>query len=66
MVGVVLGGDVGDVFSFVVVELFEYEGEGVGVLGEEGGVGVVVVFGFFEGFGKERDEGVEVFLLVCS
>lgn len=49
-VGAVPGGDVGDVLGLVVVELLEHEGEGVGVLGEEGGVCVAAVLGSVEGF----------------
>ena len=46
-VGAVPGDNVGDMFTFVVVKLLEHEGKGVGVLGEEGGVGVAAVFGLF-------------------
>lgn len=49
-VGAVPRGDVGDVLGLVVVELLEHEGEGVCVLGQEGGVCVAAVLGPVEGF----------------
>lgn len=65
-VGAVPGGDVGDVLRLVVVELLEHEGDGVGVLREEGGVGVAAVLGPVEGFRKLGDDAVEVGLLGCE
>ena len=62
-VGAVPGCDVGDVLGLVLVELLEEQGEDVGVLGEEVGVGVAAVLGLFEGLGEEGYEGVEVLFL---
>jgi hypothetical protein len=59
-VGTVPGGNVRDVFGLVFVELLEHEGDGVGVLREEGGVGVAAVFSPVEGLRKFGDDVVEI------
>jgi hypothetical protein len=49
--------------GLVLVELSKEVGHGVGVLGEEFGVGIATEFGLFEAFGEEGDMSVDVLFL---
>ncbi|KAI6767827.1 hypothetical protein HG530_005836 [Fusarium avenaceum] len=57
------GGYVADVFGLVLVELSKQVGHGVGVLGEELGVGIATELGLFEAFGEEGNMSIDILFL---
>jgi hypothetical protein len=50
-------------FGLVLVELSKQVSHGVGVLGEELGVGIATKLGLFEAFGEEGNMSIDILFL---